>query len=150
MSLIIPQSFVEERKPCDGVNCGSAGKCALSESDSTQPTCICENTFELTFNSKGKPSCTCGSDTIFNADINRCLPPSTQAPSTESPTISPTSLPTKNLCVDTNSTFPLLNLDKEKGCNWITKNKKKKYIRIEKYCGLDYVESICPATCGLC
>ena len=142
-----------ERKPCDGVNCGNAGKCVLSESNPTQPTCICENTFELTFNSKGKPSCTCGSDKIFNKDANRCFPPPTQAP-TSAPFLSPTKSPVKedeDPCIDDMiSTFPLLNVDKEKGCRWLTKNKKKKRIRMEKYCGLDYVDSICPKTCGLC
>lgn len=148
----------EERKPCDGVNCGNhAGKCALSESDPTQPICICENTFELTFNSKGKPSCTCGSGMVFNANANRCFPPPTQAPTvspTKTPTAFPTLLPTtkeEDLCVDDMiSTFPLLKVDKEVGCNWLTKNKKKKRVRMNKYCGLDNVDSICPATCGLC
>ena len=149
-----------ERKPCDGITCGNAGKCALSESDPTQPTCICENTFELTFNS-GKPSCTCGSDTIFNANANRCFPPPTQAPTavpSVSPTKTPTAFPTlspttkeEDPCVDDMiSTFPLLKVDKEVGCNWLTKNKKKKRVRMNKYCGLDNVDSICPATCGLC
>lgn len=150
--------FAQEKKPCDGITCGNAGKCVLSESDPTQPTCICENTFELTFNSKGKPSCTCGSDTIFNANANRCFPPPTQAPTvspTKTPMTFPTLLPTikedEDPCVDDMfSTFPLLKVDKEVGCNWLTKNKKKKRVRMNKYCGLDNVDSICPETCGLC
>ena len=159
--VVLVAASPEERKPCDGITCGNAGKCALSESDPTQPTCICENTFELTFNSKGKPSCTCGSDTIFNADANRCFPPLTQAPTavpSVSPTKTPTAFPTlspttkeEDPCVDDMiSTFPLLKVDKEVGCNWLTKNKKKKRVRMNKYCGLDNVDSICPATCGLC
>lgn len=158
-TILEPAPPAPERKPCDGVTCG-AGQCALSESDSNQPTCICENTFELSIDDNGKPLCKCPDDKLLDEPNNRCLAPPTIAPTssptktpTAAPTLAPTSSPieqTVSCADDANAIFSLDRVDKEVGCEWLTKNWKMKSIRIERYCGRENVDSKCPATCGLC
>ena len=145
--------------PCKDVSCNNAGKCALSPDDPTKPTCMCENTFELTFDRRGKPSCTCNAESVFHADVNRCFP-ITSAPSsaptlvpslTQVPSLSPSQTPSIEKCVDNElATFTLINLEKSVGCSWILQNKKRASVRKERYCGLERVTSICPESCGLC
>ena len=62
-------------------------------------------------------------------------------------------------CVDDESfTFELINISnpnkKNKTCNWLTANKKKRAIRIARYCTEDFdngaVMNACTKSCGLC
>lgn len=144
----------EEPNPCKNVHCSYRGKCQVLSL--TEAECKCENTF---IPSENKLDCICPSNHEFNADVNRCFP-ITEAPS-KSPTISPTKTSStspshiatiqEDVCEDDETaTFQLIKIDKDVPCAWITKNWKKRAIREEKYCGLDEVKAICPATCGLC
>ncbi|GFH43890.1 predicted protein [Chaetoceros tenuissimus] len=144
--------------PCLSVNCGPGGQC-ISMSP-TDVSCRCENTFQEFLNSNGVPYCDCPKETTFNAEKNRCFAPPTIAPTsspTKSPTAAPTLVPTSSpieqtvpCADDADATFSLDRFDKEVGCEWLTKNWKKKSIRIERYCGREKIDSMCPATCGLC
>ena len=151
-----PQEEQEEpTNPCNNINCSNRGKCQVLSL--TEAECKCENTF---IPSENKLDCICPSNHEFNADVNRCFP-ITEAPS-KSPTISPTKTSSaspsqvatttdEDVCEDDETaTFKLIKVDKDVPCSWITKNKKKRAIRKERYCGLDEVKAICPATCGLC
>ena len=149
---------VDPPSPCEGVTCSKRGKCQVLSH--TEAKCKCENTF---INSESGLDCVCPSNYEFNIDANRCFL-STDAPTkipTKSPSIMITSaspepsaakeVEDEDECVDdVNAKFPLLKVEKQVGCIWLTKNKKKKSIRVERYCGLSYVDSICPKTCGVC
>lgn len=150
-------------EPC---SCGNAGKCTISPIDS-KPWCICEDTFEVTYNSKGKPVCTCPSDTLLN-DMNRCIPITTDSPvklPTSSPTQtsttdSPTDLatnapsaftPNNDECKDHDSfTFTLSSNKIIVGCEWITSNKNRINQRKAKYCHRADVKGACQMSCDNC
>ncbi|GFH55280.1 hypothetical protein CTEN210_11756 [Chaetoceros tenuissimus] len=149
--------------PC---SCGNAGVCTISPIDST-PWCICEDTFEVTYNSKGKPICTCPSDTLLN-DMNRCIPittdsplkPPSPSPTQTSTTDSPTDLatnapsaftPNDDECKDHDSfTFTLSTNDNIVACEWITSNKNRINERKAKYCHRADVKGACQMSCDNC
>lgn len=147
---------VEPPSPCKGVNCNNAGKCEVTSP--TEALCTCENTFVVSESGLG---CECPPGHEFKADVNRCLPPPTAAPTkspTNSPTSAPTSPPTESPTVedvpievcedDVNATFPLLFVENQGNCEWLSKNNAEE--RKETYCGLNRAKLVCPQTCDFC
>lgn len=147
--------------PCLSVNCGSGGKCyAIS---TTEASCICEDTWELTMDSRQKPTCTCPATTTLNVEKNRCFAPPTMAP-TKAPTITPTAsprtssptlVPTQTLkeeetCDDDDSGTFILDNQSVVGCDWLTKNSVKEEERKSKYCNRHEVKTLCPLSCDFC
>ncbi|GFH56859.1 predicted protein [Chaetoceros tenuissimus] len=68
--------YEEPPWPCNGVTCSNAGKCEVLSH--TEALCKCENTFVP---SESGLECICPDDLNFHANVNRCLPPPTAAPS---------------------------------------------------------------------
>ncbi|GFH47674.1 predicted protein [Chaetoceros tenuissimus] len=153
---VAPPVYVEPPSPCEGVNCNNAGKCEVTSH--TTALCTCENTFVVSESGLG---CKCPPGHEFNAGVNRCFPPPTAAP-TNSPTKSPTSAPTATptasptaevvpikVCEDNvNATFPLLFVENQGNCEWLSKNNAEE--RKETYCGLNHAKLVCPQTCDFC
>lgn len=83
--------------PCAGNNCDGHGKCSSGGPNDSK--CTCENTFEEIVKSNGKPSCACPSDTKLQANINRCVPIETSAP-TAAPTVNVSFISFSNLDFD--------------------------------------------------
>jgi len=46
--------------------------------------------------------------------------------------------------------FTLDNLDKDVNCAWITQNKKRKEVRMERYCSTPDISAACPVACDKC
>ena len=141
--------------PCHGITCSNHGKCKGNG------VCHCEDTFIQTNNGK---DCACPDGSFLNASANRCYAPTsspivspTSSPVTASPTASPTSVvtsaptpeaPLDNSCEDGTETFTVNN--KEVGCDWLYKNKKREQKRKDMYCALNEVKLMCPNTCDFC
>lgn len=142
--------------PCHGIACSNHGKCKGNG------VCYCEDTFIQT--SDGK-DCACPDGSFLNASVNRCYAPTssptvspTSSPVTASPTSSPTSVVTSaptpeasldTPCEDGSGTFTV-NDNKEVGCDWLSKNKKREQKRKDTYCALNEVKLMCPNTCNGC
>ncbi|GFH53843.1 hypothetical protein CTEN210_10319 [Chaetoceros tenuissimus] len=141
--------------PCHGITCSNHGKCKGNG------LCHCEDTFIQTNDGK---DCTCPNGSFLNESVNRCYAPTssptpspTSSPVTASPTSSPTSVvtnaPTPEVsfdtpCEDGSGTFTVNN--KEVGCDWLSKNKKREQKRKDVYCALNEVKLMCPSTCDVC
>lgn len=155
-------------EPCSCGNGHNAGVCTISPVDS-KPWCICEDTFEVTYNSKGKPICTCPNETLLS-NMNRCIPITTESPfkpptssptqtsTTDSPTDLVTNVPTSvtvfspnDDCKDNTSfTFTLTSSDIMVGCDWITSNNKRIITRKDNYCDRADVKGACQNSCDNC
>ncbi|GFH53839.1 hypothetical protein CTEN210_10315 [Chaetoceros tenuissimus] len=141
--------------PCHGITCSNHGKCKGNG------LCHCEDTFIQTNDGK---DCACPNRSFLIASVNRCYAPTssptpspTSSPVTASPTSSPTSIvtnaptpdtPLDNPCEDGSGTFTVNN--KEVGCDWLSKNKKREQKRKDTYCALNEVKLMCPSTCDVC
>ncbi|GFH53841.1 hypothetical protein CTEN210_10317 [Chaetoceros tenuissimus] len=141
--------------PCHGITCSNHGKCKGNG------LCHCEDTFIQTNDGK---DCACPNGSFLNESVNRCYAPTssptpspTSSPVTASPTSSPTSVvtnaPTPEVsfdtpCEDGSGTFTVNN--KEVGCDWLSKNKKREQKRKDVYCALNEVKLMCPSTCDVC
>lgn len=152
-------------EPCSCGNGHNAGVCTISPEDS-KPWCICEDTFEVTYNSKGKPVCTCPNETLLS-NMNRCIPITTKPP-TSSPTLTittdaPTDLVTNAPSVtvfspnddgdckdNTSFTFTLTSSEFMVGCDWITSNNKRIITRKDNYCDRADVKGACQKSCDNC
>ena len=157
--LSVQASIVYEEPPwpCSGVTCSNAGHCQVTSP--TTALCKCENTF---IPSESGLECICPDGLEFHANVNRCLPPPTAAPSdlpSFLPSLTPSSVPSNDkideedtpTCVDDMSgTFKLFNVMEEVECAWLTRNADKTKVRKNKYCILDEVKSLCQSTCGEC
>ena len=147
----------EPPSPCNGVTCSNAGKCEVLSD--TEALCKCENTFVP---SESGLECICPDGLEFHANVNRCLPPPTVAPSdlpSAFPSLTPSMVPSNSkideddtpACFDdVTSTFELFNIMEEVECTWLTKNEKKTNVRKNKYCVIEEVKSLCQSTCGEC
>ncbi|GFH43716.1 hypothetical protein CTEN210_00189 [Chaetoceros tenuissimus] len=149
--------YEEPPWPCNGITCSNAGKCEVLSH--TEAICRCENTFVP---SESGLECICPDGLNFHANVNRCLPPPTAAPSdlpSAFASLTPSSIPSDGKidkedtpsCIDDMSgTFQLFNIMEEVECDWLTRNKDKTTYRKNKYCVMDEVKSLCQSTCGAC
>ncbi|GFH43835.1 predicted protein [Chaetoceros tenuissimus] len=89
----------------------------------TEAACKCENIF---IQSANKLDCICDSNYEVDSDANCCFP------------------------ITESATFALINVEKDVPCSWLDKNYKMRDVRKKRYCKLERVKEICPASCGVC